>query len=268
VFLVKLPVYGVHLWLPKAHVEAPVSGSILLAGVLLKLGAYGFFRFSLFLLIHLRWGGYLFSFGIIGGFFRCFLCLRQVDLKSFIAYSSVCHIGFGLAGIYSLSFFGYSGGLYIIIAHGFCSSCLFYILYVFYKRYHTRSLFLLKGALVFVPIMAFFWFLFSALNIGIPPSFPFFSEIFIIRGVLSLNLFTFFLCGGFLLLAGVYCIYVYTVTFHGQAVFEGLSFKVRVREYLNMYGHLFPLFFIPLNSSFFFFWLTSLSRIIDCGSLG
>jgi len=130
---------------------------MVLAGVLLKLGAYGVFRFSSFISFSLlNYFGYVFSIGLIRGLFRCFLCLRQSDLKSFVAYSSVCHMGFGLAGIYRFSFYGWTGGFYIIIGHGFCSSCLFYILYIFYKRFHTRSLFILKGAGYLFPMLSFF----------------------------------------------------------------------------------------------------------------
>lgn len=254
VFMVKLPVYGVHLWLPKAHVEAPVSGSMVLAGVLLKLGTYGFLRFRGFFLSSLMfYKGYFISVGLLGGLYSCYLCLRQSDLKSFVAYSSVCHMGFGLGGLYSGNFFGWGGSLFIMIAHGFCSSCLFYILYVLYERFFTRSGLILKGLGFLVPMMLLFWFLFSILNMGVPPSFSFFSEVFILVGLRGARAWTLFFSSLLLLFAGFYGIFLYVISCHGREVLGGWLIFVGSREYLNFFGHFYFLLFFIFSLDFFFF---------------
>ena len=253
VFMVKLPVYGVHLWLPKAHVEAPVSGSILLAGLLLKLGGYGFVRFSFFLPYYVAGcRGYFVSFGLLGGVFRCLLCLRQVDMKSFVAYSSVCHMGLGLGGFFSGLDFGLKGGIYILIGHGYCSSCIFYILYVVYKRFHTRSILVLKGSLWLFSLLGYFWFLYCVLNIGVPPFFPFFSEVLILGGVSHswfIFLFLFFLV---FLLAGIYGVYLFVSIMHGSSLLDSSSFLLVLREFLIFFGHLIPLVYIVFVLGVFF----------------
>jgi NADH:ubiquinone oxidoreductase subunit 4 (subunit M) len=195
---------------------------MVLAGVLLKLGVYGFLRFSPFILFYLRLlKGLLFSLGLVGGLYRCFLCLRQSDLKSFVAYSSVCHIGFGLGGLYRGNFLGYSGSVFIIISHGFCSSCLFYILYVIYERFFTRRGLLMKGIGFVFPLISLVLFVFSVLNMGVPPSFSFFSEVLILVGVSGLSFLRVIFSGLLLLFSGLYGIFFYVISCHRCSVLNG-----------------------------------------------
>lgn len=255
VFLVKLPVYGVHLWLPKAHVEAPVGGSMVLAGVLLKLGGYGLYRFS-FYLTKRGFFGYLFALGLIGGTVSCFLCLRQVDLKSFVAYSSICHMGFGVCGLYCGNSRGILGFLIIMVAHGFVSSCLFYILYLLYKRVHTRSAIILKGVGFFSFVLVFFIFVFSVLNIGVPPRFSFFSELSLLIGRGFFTADRLIISGILLFFAGVYNIYFFVILGHGNFSWGEIFVAGSLREILILWVHGFPLIFFVLIFGVLF-WLKS-----------
>jgi len=153
-FLLKLPLYIFHLWLPRAHVEAPVAGSMILAGVLLKLGGYGLIR--VFPIIYFFKFRYLFvSVGLFGGLLSGLVCLSQIDVKALVAYSSVGHMGIVLCGVLSFTRVGEVGGYVIIIGHGFCSSGLFCMVNFIYERFVSRRIFLIRGLMVIFPSMVF-----------------------------------------------------------------------------------------------------------------
>lgn len=242
VFSVKLPVFILHLWLPKAHVDAPLIGSIILAGVLLKLGGYGLYKRIIYFFNDSFYLVSWFSiFSLWGGVLIAFLCVRQVDLKNLIAYSSVVHIGPVLACTYLISFTGFLGGYWIIFSHGLCSSCLFFLINLFYFNTNRRRFLLTKGLLFLTPIFSFIWFFFCILNIGFPPSFNFFSELFIMAGCFFFRRLFIFLLFFLLLVGGFYSIILYMRINHGQKKNFFVGFYYRSQDFLVVYLSFFVL---------------------------
>nr|YP_010954688.1 NADH dehydrogenase subunit 4 [Dorcus davidis]WMW30073.1 NADH dehydrogenase subunit 4 [Dorcus davidis] len=256
VFLVKMPMYFVHLWLPKAHVEAPVSGSMILAGVMLKLGGYGFMRLMQMMIpLAIKVNLIFIVIGLMGGFFVSLICLRQGDVKSLIAYSSVAHMGLVLGGIMTLNYWGLSGSLVMMVAHGLCSSGLFCLANISYERLGSRSLYLNKGLINLMPSMSLWWFLLSSSNMAAPPSLNLLGEIMLINSLISWSFFCMIFLSLISFFSAAYSLFLYAYSQHGK-LFSGLySFSMgSVREYLLMFLHWFPLNIIILKGEFLVLW--------------
>ena len=240
-FAVKVPMWPVHTWLPDAHVEAPTAGSVILAGVLLKFGGYGFLRFSLpmFPIASFDFTPLIFSLSVIAIIYTSCVALVQEDMKKLIAYSSVAHMGFVTMGIFAANSQGVEGAVIQMLSHGIVSAALFLIVGVIYDRIHTREISAYGGLVNRMPRYAIIFMVFMMASIGLPGTSGFVGEFLILIGVFKVNSWVAMFAATGLILGAGYMLYLY------RRVVFGILDKNNLKKILDINSREF-LIFIPL----------------------
>ena len=234
-FAVKVPMVPFHIWLPEAHVEAPTAGSVILAGILLKMGTYGLLRFSLSLFPSgsLYFTPLVYTLSVIAVVYTSITTLRQIDLKKIIAYSSVAHMGFVTIGIFSLNLQGIEGSLLIMLSHGFVSSALFLCIGVLYDRHHTRMIKYYTGVCQMMPVYSILFLFFSIANLGFPGMSSFSGEFLTLVGAFSSNTLVSLIASLGMVLSAAYSLWLCNRILFGQlrVVYVSNYFDINKREF-------------------------------------
>jgi NADH-quinone oxidoreductase subunit M len=234
-FAVKVPVFPFHTWLPDAHVEAPTPGSVILAGVLLKMGTYGFLRFSLplFPQAYKMYAPYVFVLGIIAIIYTALVALVQEDVKKIVAYSSVSHMGFVMIGLFALNPQGIEGAIFQMLNHGLVSASLFFIVGSIYERLHTRNIERMGGLASFAPRLSFLAMVFTMAAVGLPGTSSFIGEFLTVTGGYKAAHWVGFLMALGVIFGAGYMLYMYRNVFFLEP--KVLSFKdANLREFLAL----------------------------------
>jgi len=261
-FCFKLPSVPFHVWLPEAHVEAPTVGSVILAGIILKIAFYGFLRFllgfSFFISIDLIF--FIFVVAFVGLFFSSMVALNQIDIKKIIAYSSIAHMNFAVFGFFSQFLLGFAGSFFMLFGHAITSSALFFCIGILYDRFKTRLIFYYGSLATFMPMFSVFFFIFTLSNFGFPGTINFVGEFLISIGGVFLSPSFFLLTCIPLILSLVYSLNLFVKLFFGCVPFFLRYFCdiTRLEFYilfffcfLVFFGGFFPNFFFSFFALFF-----------------
>lgn len=255
-FAIKVPIFPFHIWLPEAHVEAPTEGSVLLAGLLLKLGTYGFLRylFPMFIELNIYFNNMVVTLCMAGIVYTSLTTLRQIDIKRIIAYSSISHMNMCMLGLFSYNEIAMYGSIFLMIAHGVVSAGLFFIIGILYSRYKTKNIYYLSGIINMMPMMCFFFFLFTLGNIGMPGTSNFIGELLILIGIMYQG----YYLGMFTAVLGIFFCTVYSMWLYNKIIFliPKFSYVIIADLYIFEIIVLFPLvifiFFMGIKPSIFF----------------
>jgi len=254
-FASKVPMFPFHVWLPEAHVEAPTVGSVLLAGILLKLGIYGFLRFSLTLFpeASLFFSPLIYLLSVIGIIYTSLSAIRQTDLKRIIAYSSIAHMNLVTLGIFSFNAIGLEGSILQSISHGFVSGAMFFLVGILYDRYHSRLLYYYGGLVHMMPVYAVFLLIFTMANIALPGTSSFVGEFLLLTGIYKTSVFSCIIGATGVVLCGAYSLWLYNRLIFGNIkIAYTLKFKdLNFREFSILLPLLLLVIFMGIYPSFF-----------------
>ena len=254
-FASKIPLFPFHLWLPEAHVEAPTVGSVLLAGILLKLGVYGFLRFNLNLFpeASFYFSPFVFILSILGIIYASMSAIRQTDLKRIVAYSSVAHMNLVTMGIFSFNILGIQGSLIQSISHGFVSGAMFLLIGIIYKRYHSRFLFYYSGLTHTMPLYSAFFCVFTMANIALPGTSSFVGEFLLLIGIFKINFIACFFATLGVIFCGSYSLWLYNrICFGNLNINNTLCFNdLNMREFFILIILFILVIFMGIYPKFF-----------------